>query len=282
MKQNNLLDRLFLVLIGIFLYAPIAVLIVFSFNATSSRTVWGGFSLTWYVELFQNDALMEAVQTTMTVSAISAVIACIFGTAAAIGIHSMRRKSRSVVMAVNNIPLTNADIITGVSMSLLFGLAITVWNGSLGDLLGISWSMGMGTLVIAHITFNVPYVILSVLPRLRQLDPNLFEAAQDLGATNLQAFYKVILPDLMPGIINGFLLALTMSIDDFLISYFTAGTRVSTLAMEIYAMARRKISPEINAISTLLFVSVLLLLVIINIRQARQEALRKRQKANLQ
>lgn len=282
MKHNNFLDRLFLVLIGIFLYAPIAVLIVFSFNATSSRTVWGGFSLTWYAELFQNDALMEAVQTTMTVSAISAVIACIFGTAAAIGIHSMRRKSRGVVLAINNIPLTNADIITGVSMSLLFGLAITVWNGSLGDLLGISWSMGMGTLVIAHITFNVPYVILSVLPRLRQLDPNLFEAAQDLGATNIQAFYKVILPDLMPGIINGFLLALTMSIDDFLISYFTAGTRVSTLAMEIYAMARRKISPEINAISTLLFTSVLLLLVIINVRQARQEKIRKRQKANLQ
>ncbi len=281
MKKNNLLDRLFLVLIGIFLYAPIAVLIVFSFNANKSRTVWGGFSLTWYFELFENDALMEAVKTTFAVSATSAVIACLFGTVAAIGIHAMRRKSRSVVMSINNIPLTNADIITGVSLSLLFGLAITVWNGSLGQLLGMQWTMGFGTLLIAHITFNVPYVILSVLPRLRQLDPNLYEAAQDLGATGFVAFRKVILPDLMPGIINGLLLAFTMSIDDFLISYFTAGTRVSTLAMEIYAMARRKISPEINAISTLLFVSVLLLLIIINVRQARQEALRKRQRANL-
>lgn len=277
MKKNGIGNRLLIALTFLFLYAPIFVLIVFSFNATKSRSIWAGFSLRWYAELFADRAIMEALQTTLMVSSLAAVISCVAGTAAAIGIFALKRRARSVVLTVNNIPLTNADIITGVSLSLLFMLAIDTFNKTLG----LDLSKGFGTMLIAHITFDIPYVILSVLPKLRQLNPNIYEAAQDLGATGLVAFRKVILPDLMPGIVNGLLMAFTMSIDDFVISYFTAGAKVSTLAMEIYSMARRKISPEINAISTLLFVSVLLLLFIINLREAQQERKAKRQQAAL-
>lgn len=277
MKKNGIGSRLLIALTFLFLYAPIFVLIVFSFNATKSRSIWAGFSLRWYAELFADRAIMEALQTTLMVSSLAAVISCVAGTAAAIGIFALKRRARSVVLTVNNIPLTNADIITGVSLSLLFMLAIDTFNKTLG----LDLSKGFGTMLIAHITFDIPYVILSVLPKLRQLNPNIYEAAQDLGATGLVAFRRVILPDLMPGIVNGLLMAFTMSIDDFVISYFTAGAKVSTLAMEIYSMARRKISPEINAISTLLFVSVLLLLFIINLREAQQERKAKRQQAAL-
>ena len=277
MKKNGIGSRLLIALTFLFLYAPIFVLIVFSFNATKSRSIWAGFSLRWYAELFADRAIMEALQTTLMVSSLAAVISCVAGTAAAIGIFALKRRTRSVVLTVNNIPLTNADIITGVSLSLLFMLAIASFNKTLG----LDLSKGFGTMLIAHITFDIPYVILSVLPKLRQLNPNIYEAAQDQGATGLVACRKVILPDLMPGIVNGLLMAFTMSIDDFVISYFTAGAKVSTLAMEIYSMARRKISPEINAISTLLFVSVLLLLFIINLREAQQERKAKRQQAAL-
>lgn len=277
MKKNGIGSRLLIALTFLFLYAPIFVLIVFSFNATKSRSIWAGFSLRWYAELFADRAIMEALQTTLMVSSLAAVISCVAGTAAAIGIFALKRRARSVVLTVNNIPLTNADIITGVSLSLLFMLAIDTFNKTLG----LDLSKGFGTMLIAHITFDIPYVILSVLPKLRQLNPNIYEAAQDLGATGLVAFRRVILPDLMPGIVNGLLMAFTMSIDDFVISYFTAGAKVSTLAMEIYSMARRKISPEINAISTLLFVSVLLLLFIINLREAQQDRKAKRQQAAL-
>jgi spermidine/putrescine transport system permease protein len=277
MKKNGIGSRLMIGLTFLFLYAPIFVLIVFSFNATKSRSIWGGFSLRWYVELFSDRVIMEALRTTLLVSAMAAVISCIAGTAAAIGIYAMKRRARSVVMTINNIPMTNADIITGVSLSLLFMLAIETFNSTFG----LNLSKGFITMLIAHITFDIPYVILSVLPRLRQLNPNLYEAAQDLGATGPVAFRKVILPDLMPGIINGLLMAFTMSIDDFVISYFTAGAKVSTLAMEIYSMARRKISPEINAISTLLFISVLLLLVLVNVRESRQASQARRQRAAL-
>ena len=277
MKKNGIGSRLMIGLTFLFLYAPIFVLIVFSFNATKSRSIWGGFSLRWYVELFSDRVIMEALRTTLLVSAMAAVISCIAGTAAAIGIYAMKRRARSVVLTINNIPMTNADIITGVSLSLLFMLAIETFNSTFG----LNLSKGFITMLMAHITFDIPYVILSVLPRLRQLNPNLYEAAQDLGATGPVAFRKVILPDLMPGIINGLLMAFTMSIDDFVISYFTAGAKVSTLAMEIYSMARRKISPEINAISTLLFISVLLLLVLVNVRESRQASQARRQRAAL-
>ena len=282
MRKHRIPSRVFTVLVYLFLYAPIVLLIVFSFNATKSNRVWGGFSLQWYLELFQNDRLLGAVRTTVILSVLAAVIATILGTAAAIGFYSMRRRSRGVCISINNIPLTNADIITGVSMMLLFVFAIGAFNGSfLSQALGIRWKTGFGTLLIAHITFNAPYVILSVLPKLRQLDPNIYEAAQDLGASGLLAFRKVILPEIMPGVLNGLIIAFTMSIDDFVISYFTKGAGVTTLAVEIYTAVKRPVTPEINALSTLMFLVVFALLLTVNIRQARQETAAARQKAKL-
>ena len=283
MRKRRIPSRLFTILVYVFLYAPIVLLIVFSFNAERSNRVWGGFSLQWYEELFQNARLLGALRTTLILSVLAAVIATILGTAAAIGFYSMRRRARGVCLAVNNIPLTNADIITGVSMMLLFVFAIGAFNDSfLAQALGIRWKTGFGTLLIAHITFNAPYVILSVMPKLRQLDPNIYEAAQDLGASGLLAFRKVILPEIMPGVLNGLIIAFTMSIDDFVISYFTKGAGVTTLAVEIYTMVKRPVTPEINALSTLMFLVVLALLLTVNIRQARQEtaALRRRAKLN--
>ena len=273
MSKRRIPSRVFTVLVYLFLYAPIALLIIFSFNSGRSNRVWEGFSLQWYLEFFQDTRLLGALRTTLILSVLAAVIATLLGTAAAIGFYSMRRRSRGVCLAVNNIPLTNADIITGVSMMLLFVFAIGLFNASpISQALGLRWRMGFGTLLIAHITFDAPYVILSVMPKLRQLDPNIYEAAQDLGATGFLAFRKVVLPELMPGIINGALIAFTMSIDDFVISYFTAGSQVSTLSMVVYSMVRRRVSPEINALSTLMFVAVLALLIIINLRQARQDS----------
>ena len=266
MQKNNAFARIFNILVYVFLYLPIVVLIIFSFNDSKSRTVWSGFSLHWYQELLQDEEILAAFSTTITVSVIAAVVATVLGTAAAIGFHNMKRRPRNLFLTINNIPMTNADIITGVSLMLLFVAA--------GNLLG--FSLGFGTLLVAHITFNVPYVVLAVMPKLRQLNPNLGEAAMDLGATPWQAFWKVLMPELRPGILNGMLIAFTMSIDDFVISYFTAGSEVSTLAMQIYAMTRKRISPEVNALSTILFVVVLTLLVIVNVRQVRQEQLNEK------
>ncbi|SBW05460.1 ABC transporter, permease protein [uncultured Eubacteriales bacterium] len=271
MKKNGFFSNLFMVLVFLFLYAPIFVLIVFSFNALKSRTVWGGFSLQWYIQLFQNTRILDALKTTLLISVIAAVVATIAGTAAAIGFHNMKRRPRGILMTVSNVTMTNAEIITGVSMMLLFVFA--------GRVLG--FNQGFGTLLIAHITFDIPYVILSVMPKLRQLDPNIYEAAQDLGATGLLAFRKVVLPEIMPGVLNGMLIAFTMSIDDFIISYFTAGSETTTLALEIYSMTRKRISPEINALSTLMFLTVLILLVVVNVRQTRQESAEKRKAAKL-
>ena len=288
MKKNGVLSRLFLALVFLFLYAPIFVLIVFSFNDSKSNAVWGGFTLDWYAELLNNRTVLEALQTTLLVSVLATLIATVVGTAAAIGFSSMKRRARGLYMAVNNIPLTNADIITGVSMMLLFvvaGQALADFSGWLNNQewavnanlwFDFSFNLGFLTLLIAHITFDIPYVIVAVLPKIRQLDPNLAEAALDLGATRWTAFRKVVLPELMPGIVNGLLIAFTMSIDDFVISYFTAGSQVSTLSMVVYSMVRRRVSPEINALSTLMFAAVLILLVVINLRQSRQDARRGR------
>lgn len=282
MNKHRIPSRFFTLLVYVFLYAPIVLLIVFSFNATKSNRVWGGFSTQWYVELFHNTRLLGALRTTIILSVLAAVIATILGTAAAIGFYSMRRRSRSAFLAVNNIPLTNADIITGVSMMLLFVFAIGVFNSSfISEALGVRWRTGFGTLLIAHITFNAPYVILSVMPKLRQLDPNIYEAAQDLGAPGFLAFRKVILPEIMPGVLNGLIIAFTMSIDDFVISYFTKGSGVTTLAVEIYTMVKKPVTPEINALSTLMFLVVFALLLTVNIRQARQETASARRKAKL-
>jgi spermidine/putrescine transport system permease protein len=262
MKQkSSFFGRFLVALTLIFLYLPIIILIVFSFNDSKSRTVWSGFTLDWYRQLFSDDSVLSSLYVTLAVSVLAAVLATIIGTFAAIGFFNMRRKWRAPLLTISNIPVINADIITGVSLSLLF-----VSAGSL-----FRFDLGFGTLLIAHITFNIPYVILSVMPKLYQLDKNLFEAAQDLGCTWMQAFIKVIIPEIRPGIVNGFIIAFTMSVDDFVISYFTAGSKVQTLSMYIYAMTRKRISPEINAISTLLFAIVLALLIIINVREARQE-----------
>ena len=267
-----------MVLVFVFLYAPIFLLIIFSFNAGKSNVVWQGFSLEWYGKLLNNRLIMQSVYTTLLVSLLATVIATIAGTFAAIGFFSMRRKVREPLMTVNNIPMMNADIVTGVSLCLLFVAffngwgSFAAWFNSLGLFhLPTRLTMGFGTLLIAHITFNIPYVILSVGPKLRQMDKNLVDAAMDLGCTWMQAFRKVILPEIKPGIVSGALTAFTMSIDDFVISYFTAGSSASTLAMTIYGMTKKRVTPEINAISTLLFVTVLVLLAIVNIREARQE-----------
>lgn len=272
---------MFTALVFLFLYMPILVLVVFSFNDAKSNSVWSGFTLDWYVQLFQNKMILDALWTTLAVSILAAVIATVAGTAAAIGFHNMKRRMRGVCLTVNNIPMTNADVITGVSMMLLFVLAVDAWNGGLGSVLGIKWRLGFLTLLIAHITFDIPYVILSVMPKLRQLDPNIAEAAQDLGATSWYAFRKVVLPEIMPGVVNGMLIAFTMSIDDFVISYFTAGSGANTLSMVVYSMVKKRISPEINALSTLMFVAVLALLAVINIRESRQTKAAARKSAAL-
>ena len=277
-KNNSLANRLFMVLVFVFLYAPIFLLIIFSFNAGNSNTVWKGFSLDWYQKLLRDRLIIQSVYTTLLVSLLSTAIATVAGTFAAIGFYAMRRKVREPLMTVNNIPMMNADIVTGVSLCLLFVAffngwgSFAAWFNSLGLFhLPTRLTMGFGTLLIAHITFNIPYVILSVGPKLRQMDKNLVDAAMDLGCTWMQAFWKVILPEIKPGIVSGALTAFTMSIDDFVISYFTAGSSASTLAMTIYGMTKKRVTPEINAISTLLFVTVLVLLAIVNIREARQE-----------
>ena len=266
-KIGSTFGRVYMALIMLFLYAPIIVLIVFSFNAGNSRSIFTVFSLHLYAELFRDSMVLESLYTTLAVSLLSAVIATALGTFASIGFYSMKKRWREPLLAINNIPMMNADIVTGVSLCLLFVAA--------GSIFG--FSNGFATLLIAHITFNVPYVILSVMPKLRQLDRHLVDAAQDLGCTWMQAFWKVIVPEIRPGIVNGALMAFTMSIDDFIISYFTAGTGAQTLAVTIYSMTKKRVTPEINALSTLLFVTVLTLLIVVNIRSAQQE--KKRLKA---
>ena len=260
-RKPGVLGRLYTAFILFFLYAPILVLVVFSFNSSKSRSVWSGFTFNWYTQLVTDSSIMNSFYTTIIVALIAAVVATIAGTFAAVGFYSMRRRWRVPLMHLNNIPMINADIVTGVSLSLLFV--------SLGAIL--KFELGFVTLLIAHITFNIPYVILSIMPKLRQLDNNLVDAACDLGCTWMKAFWKVIIPEIMPGIINGLIIAFTLSVDDFVISYFTAGGNIMTLPMKIFAMTRRRISPEINALSTIMFLTVLALLTVINFREARQD-----------
>lgn len=280
MKKTNRGGSRFLIgLMFLFLYLPILLLIIFSFNAGDSSAVWRGFSLHWYSQLFQNRLIMESLYITLLVSLLATVISTAAGTFAAIGLYSLSRRKRDALLVVNNIPMMNADIVTGVSLCLFFVAFFQGWGSFARWMNGIQsvvelptrLTLGFGTLLLAHIAFNIPYVILNVAPRLRQMDKNLVDAAQDLGCTWMQAFWRVILPEIKSGIVSGALIAFTMSVDDFVISYFTAGSSTSTLAMTIYGMTKRRITPEINAVSTLLFLTVLLLLVIVNVREARQE-----------
>jgi len=261
-RKPGLIGRSYNFLILFFLYAPIFVLITFSFNSSRSRSVWTGFTFDWYKSLVQDDSIMNAFYTTIIIALLSAVIATIAGTFAAVGFFNMKKRWRTPLMHINNIPMMNADIVTGVSLAMLFV--------ALGSLFRLNF-FGFGTVLIAHVVFNIPYVVLSIMPKLRQLDSNLVDAACDLGCTWMKAFWKVILPEIMPGIINGLIIAFTLSVDDFVISYFTAGGNIMTLPMKIFSMTRRRISPEINALSTILFLTVLAMLIIINVREARQE-----------
>lgn len=243
-------------LIYLFLYAPIIILIIYSFNDSRYRGSWNGFTLKWYQQLFQDRQIMSALYYTLVVAVLSSIIATVLGTAGAIGIHNMKKIKKTMAMNLTYLPVVNPDIVTGLALMILFIFAHV--------------QLGFGSLLLAHITFNTPYVILSVLPKLKQLDKNLYEAALDLGATPFHAFQRVILPEIMPGVITGLLLAFTLSVDDFVISFFTTGSGVSTLSITIYSMARRGINPKINALSTLLFLTVLLLLIIVNKRMSSQ------------
>lgn len=259
MKKTSPISKLYTILILIFLYAPIFVLIVFSFNdtQTASRTVFTGFTLKWYKQLFEDRLIMEALRNTLIIAVVTAIVSTILGTMAAVGINKMKKTPKRIMMSITNFPMVNPEIVTGVSLMLLFVFAVRLLNIE---------SLGMWTLIIAHVTFCLPYTILSVMPKLRQMDQNLYEAAQDLGCPPIKAFFKVVLPEIMPGIVTGMIMAFTLSIDDFVISYFTSGT-TQTLPIYIYSMTRKRISPEINALSTVLFVAVLVLLIIVNIRR---------------
>ncbi len=254
--------KIYMALVFIFMYAPIILLMIFSFNDSKSRSVWNGFSLRWYKMLFNDSEIIHAIQVTLIVSVCAAIISTVLGTAAAIGIVNMRKYPRKLAMSVNNIPMMNPDIIMGVSLMLLFIFCYQILHLPF-------FQLGFGTLLIAHITFDTPYVILSVMPKLRQMDVKQYEAARDLGATNLQAFLQVVLPQIMPGIVTGMILSFTMSIDDVVVSYFNSGATSQTLGVLIFSMTKKRISPEINALCTLMFVVVLALLLIINFRELR-------------
>lgn len=259
--MKKLLSRIYIILIFILLYAPIATLIVLSFNNSKSRAKWGGFTLKWYTSLFSNSAIIGALTNTLVIAFISSLVATLIGTAAAIGINSMKRKWRSTFLMVTNIPMLNADIVTGISLMLIFLVA------------GVSF--GFNTVLLAHITFNIPYVILSIMPRLKTVNPSIYEAALDLGASPVYAFFKVVFPDILSGILSGFMLAFTMSLDDFIITHFTKGPGLDTLSTKIYTEVKKGIKPEMYSLSTLLFITILILLIIINVMPERKNTSEK-------
>ena len=248
------LSRIYLAIIFLFLYLPIGVLIVLSFNNSLSRVKWGGFTTEWYRNLVSDPNIMNAFYTTILITVASSVIATIIGTMAAIGISAMRKRNRQIMLGATNIPLLNADIVTGISLMLLF-VRFT--------------ELGTSTVLIAHITFDIPYVILNVLPKLSNTSSHTYEAARDLGATPLYAFFKIVWPDIKPGVFSGFLMAVTMSLDDFSITYFTKGAGVNTLSTMIYTQLRKGIIPEMYALSTILFFLALVLLLIMNYRSVK-------------
>lgn len=247
---RNTAKKIYIAFIFIFLYAPIATLIVLSFNASRTRAKWGGFTLKWYSELFQNEEIMQALFNTLFIALVASVVATVIGTIACISIMNLKKHSRSIVMGITNIPMLNADIVTGISLMLLF--------------ISLGLRFGLGTILLSHITFCIPYVILSVMPRMKQLNPHTYEAALDLGAGPVYGFFKVVLPDILPGVLSGFLMAFTMSLDDFIITHFTKGAGVDTLSTKIYTEVKKGIKPEMYALSTIIFVTVLVLLFLVN------------------
>ena len=257
-------SKIYTALVFLFLYAPIIVMIVFSFNGISSTSVLSGFSLQWYKALLDDETTLKALSNTVVLAVCSSLIATVLGTAAAVGLDKMKKGAlRSGVMAVTNIPMMNPEIVTGISMMLLFVFV--------GKLVSIDSVLGFGTLLVAHVTFNLPYIILNVLPKLRQTDRNLAEAAQDLGCKPVAAFFKVVLPSIMPGMVTGMITAFTLSLDDFIISYFTGGPGFQTLPIAIFSMTKKRVKPDMYALSALIFVSILVLLILYNVAQAKSE-----------
>lgn len=252
-RFRKFISDFYLVIILIFLYAPIFTMMVLSFNQSKSRTHWGGFTLSWYTQMFESRAIMYALYTTLLVAMISTLVATVIGTVTAIAISHMKPVSKNIFMSISNIPMLNADIVTGIALMLAF--------------IAFGISLGFKTVLISHITFNIPYVILSVMPKLKQTDRSTYEAALDLGASPAYAFFEVVFPDIMPGVLSGFLLAFTMSLDDFIITHFTKGAGINTLSTLIYSEVRRGIRPSMYALSTVIFVVVLVVLLIANFRK---------------
>lgn len=259
--MKRFIEHFYVAIIFIFLYAPIVTLIVLSFNNSRTRAKWGGFTTNWYSELFKNDAIMQALYNTIFIAIISSVVATIIGTITCIALNNMKARTRNLLLGMNNIPMLNADIVTGISLMLLF--------------ISFGFRFGMQTILLAHITFNIPYVILNVMPKFKQLNPNTYEAALDLGASPVYAFFKVIFPDILPGILSGFLMAFTMSLDDFIITHFTKGAGVDTLSTKIYTEVRKGIKPEMYALSTIIFVTVFVLLLIVNAGPSKEKQPKK-------
>ena len=260
------LKKLYLGLVLLFMYAPILILMVFSFNASRSRNTWGGFTLDWYIQLFQDRDIMRALRNTLLVGVLSTVLAVIIGTLAAISVDKLGKRKRRAIMAVSKLPVMMPDIVTGLTLMALFLFVFRMFGRG---------GLGINTLLLAHVIFNVPYVMLSVLPKLRQLDPNLYEAALDLGSGPMRAFLKVILPEIWPGIVTGAMLAFTLSIDDFMVSFFTTSPATQNLSILIFSMTRRGVDPRINALSTLIFIVIMMMLFFINRRD--QRLIRKQQ-----
>ena len=260
----KLLSRLYMALIFVFLYAPLLIMVLFSFNEANSLSNFTGFSLRWYEELFQSEEVLDVLSNTLILALLSAAIATVIGTAAAVGIEKMRtRWLKTAVNTVSNMPMMNPDIVTGISMALLFAFAMKLFH--------MESIFGFWTVLIAHVTFNLPYVILSVVPKIRQMDRFLPEAALDLGCTPMQSFFKVELPSILPGVLSGFVMALTLSLDDFVISYFNTDGDFQTLPIYIFGMTKRTVTPDIYSLSTLLFAGVLLLLILSNLMQSHAE-----------
>lgn len=269
MSKTSPAAKIYMALVFVFLYAPMAVMTVFSFNGSESTYVFSGFSLQWYEHLFSDRATMDALKNTVILAVVSAVVSTVMGTLAAVGINAMKNKyAKTSVMTVTNIPMMNPEIVTGISMMLLFVFA--------GALLNRKNVLGFGTILIAHVSFQLPYIILSVLPKLRQMDIRVYEAAQDLGCHPVKAFMKVVFPIILPGIAAGAIMAFTLSLDDFIISYFTNGPDFQTLPIHIFSMTKKRVKPDMYALSTLIFAAMFVLLILMNIAQAKSD---KRQKS---
>lgn len=263
-KKLSPLSTIYMLLIFVFLYAPIIVMMVFSFNQSSSTYIMDGFSTYWWKEMFHDSAAMNALKNTVILALVTAAISTVLGVTAGVGLFmSKNRLYKKSMMSATNIPMMNPEIVTGISMMLLFVFA--------GGLVHKSQVLGFGTLLIAHVTFCLPYVILNVMPKLRQFDMNVYEAAVDLGCKPVSAFMKVVLPEIMTGIITGCVMSFTLSLDDFIISYFTNGPSFQTLPIYIFSLTKKRVKPDMFALSTLMFLVILALLVLMNISQSRSE-----------